>query len=111
MKIEKTELFTYLFMALGIVLLIFTFIMAYVLVIANLNLPTGLNLSESLGEILGPIAEALIKVLYLGVMGWVGSILTIRGIQLYRELKQMAKTKEPQIKELRQKKQETEQDS
>jgi hypothetical protein len=111
MKIEKTELFTYLFMALGIILLIFTFIMAYILVIANLSLPTGLNLSESLGEILGPIAEALIKVLYLGVMGWVGSILTIRGIQLHRELKQVQKTREPQIKESRQKREVTEQES
>jgi hypothetical protein len=106
MKIEKTELFTYLFLVLGIILLIFTFFMAYVLLIAKLDLSTGLNLSEALGEILGPIAESLIKVLYLGVMGWVGSILTIRGIQLLRESKQTPKPKEEPVKESKSKKQE-----
>lgn len=87
MKIEKPELVAYILIIVGLVLLIFTFIMAYLMLIADPNILPALNLSEALGEILGPIAVAIIRVMYLGVMGWVGSIATMRGIQLYKESK------------------------
>lgn len=92
MKFEKTELFAYVFLIIGVILLIFTFYMAFALLIANLSFLQGQNLSEALGDVLGPIAEALIKILYLGVMGWVGSIITIRGIQLLKEAREDKKT-------------------
>jgi hypothetical protein len=87
MKIEKPELVAYILITVGLVLLIFTFIMAYVMLIAETGILPAPNLSEALGEILGPIAEAIIRVMYLGIMGWTGSIATIRGIQLYKESK------------------------
>ena len=87
MKIERTELMAYILIAIGAILLIITFYMALTLLISELGILATPNLSEALGEILGPIAEALIKVLYLGVMGWTGSIATIRGIQLMKEAK------------------------
>lgn len=87
MKIEKPELVAYILIIVGLVLLIFTFIMAYIMLIADPNILPALNLSEALGEILGPIAVAIIRVMYLGIMGWVGSIATMRGIQLYKESK------------------------
>ena len=61
--------------------------MAFTLLTSELGILATPNLSEALGEILGPITKALIKVLYLGVMGWIGSIATIRGIQLIKEVK------------------------
>jgi hypothetical protein len=90
MKIEKPELVAYILLIVGLMLLIFTFIMAYLMLIANPNISSALNLSEALGEILGPITEAIIRIMYLGVMGWIGSIATIRGIQLYKESKPTA---------------------
>jgi uncharacterized membrane protein len=87
MKIEKPELVAYILMIVGLMLLIFTFIMAYIMLIADTGILPALNLSEALGEILGPIAEAIIRIMYLGIMGWIGSIATMRGIQLYKESK------------------------
>lgn len=86
-KIEKTVLVAYILLIVGVVLLIFTFAMAYIMLSSVLSILSAPDLSGALGEILGPLAEAIIKVLYLAVMAYVGSILTIRGIQLYREVK------------------------
>lgn len=91
MKIERPELVAYILIGVGIVLLILTFVMAFLLLTSLLDISAGGNLSDAIGDILGPIAEALIKVMYLGIMGWVGSIATIRGIQLIKEIKQPPK--------------------
>jgi len=91
MKIERTELIAYLLIGLGAFLLILTFVMAFSLVIAKISILSAPSLSETLGETLRLIAEALIRVMYLGIMGWMGSIATIRGIQLFREFKQVPK--------------------
>ncbi len=88
MKIEKPELVAFILIGVGLALLIFTFIMAYIMLIASIGILPAPNLSEALGEILGPIAEAIIRIMYLGIMGWAGSIATMRGIQLYKESKQ-----------------------
>ncbi len=88
MKIEKAEIAAYMLIVVGLVLLIFTFIMAYILLTSDFGIVFHqIDLSKALSEILGPIAAAIIRVLYLGVMGWAGSIATIRGIQLYKEIK------------------------
>lgn len=90
MKMEKAELMAYILIIVGVILLIFTFAMAFVMITAELGILPSSNLSEALGDIIGPIAAALIRVLYLGVMGWTGSIATMRGIQFYREAKRTA---------------------
>jgi len=88
MKIEKAELAAYILIIVGLVLLVFTFLMAYILLTSDFGMILHqIDLSRALSEILGPIAAAIIRVLYLGVMGWAGSIATIRGIQLYKEIK------------------------
>lgn len=87
MRIEKTALVAYILLIVGLVLLIFTFATAYIMLSSVLSILAAPDLSGALGKILGPLAEAIIKVLYLAIMGYVGSILTIRGIQLYKELK------------------------
>jgi len=100
---EKAELMSYILIIVGVILLIFTFVMAFVMITAELGVLASTNLSEALGEAIGPIAAALIRVLYLGVMGWTGSIATIRGVQLYKEAKRAglirAKKAEEQEKE------------
>jgi uncharacterized protein YqhQ len=87
MKVEKSELVAYILIGVGVVLLILTFVMAYLILTSVASLLTSQDLSKALGEILGPIAEAVVKVMFLGIMGWTGSIATMRGIQLYKESK------------------------
>lgn len=93
MKIEGTELAAFIILGIGTVLLILTFYMAFTLIVTELGIISALNLSETLGEILGPITEAIIKVMYLSVMGWIGSITTMRGIQLMKEARRAPQPK------------------
>ena len=100
MKIERAELVAYILIVAGLLLLVFTFVMAFLMLTAVLSIPTNMDLSRALGEILGPIAEAVIKIMFLGVMGWTGSIATMRGIQLYKEAKPaVAQTSKPEEKQ------------
>lgn len=87
MKTEKAELMAYILIAVGLLLLVITFIMAYLKLESVTSIMTSSDLSKALGEIFGPIVEAVIRIMFLGIMGWTGSIATIRGIQLYREAK------------------------
>ena len=34
------------------------------------------------GEALAPLIETCIRAIYLGIMGWIGSIVTRRGVQI-----------------------------
>lgn len=86
-KIEKPELVAYIMIATGLGLLILTFIIAALMLMSVVGIATAQDISKALGWILGPIAEAVIKIMFLGIMGWTGSIATMRGIQLYRESK------------------------
>lgn len=99
MKIERAELVAYILIVAGLLLLIFTFIMAFLMLTSVLSISTNMDLSRALGEILGPIAEAIIKIMFLGVMGWTGSIATMRGIQLYKEAKPAAAQPPPKPEE------------
>ncbi|MGC8998645.1 MAG: hypothetical protein ACP5JW_04510 [Candidatus Bathyarchaeia archaeon] len=87
MKIEKAELVAYTIIAVGLILLVITFIMAYLRLESVASIITSQNISEALGQIFGPIVEAVIRIMFLGIMGWIGSIVTMRGIQLYKEAK------------------------
>ncbi len=66
----------------GVALLFFTFISAYLFLIGVLSIPSTQGIVELFGVALAPLIEGAIRVLYLGVMGWIGSILTRRGIQI-----------------------------
>lgn len=94
MKIERPELIAYILIATGLVLLILTFVFAALMLMSGVGIATSQDLLEALGGILGPIAEAAIKIMFLGIMGWTGSITTMRGIQLYRESKPPAQPKQ-----------------
>jgi type IV secretory pathway VirB2 component (pilin) len=98
MKVEKPELMAYILIVVGLLLLVFTFAMAFLMLTSVLSITTGMDLSQVLGEILGPIAEAVIKIMFLGVMGWTGSIATMRGIQLYKESKPAVQMPKPEEK-------------
>jgi hypothetical protein len=87
MKIERAELVAYILVAVGLILLVITFVMAYLKLESVASIITSGDISEAMGKIFGPIVEAVIKIMFLGIMGWAGSIATMRGIQLYKEAK------------------------
>jgi hypothetical protein len=74
----------------GIGLLTITFISAYVFLVSNPSITASSDLVDTFGESLAPLIEASIRIMFLGVMGWIGSILTARGVQLLTQLKRLA---------------------
>jgi len=67
---------------IGVALLIFTFISAFVFLTENLQILATQNMAQTFGEALGPLIATCVRVMYLGVMGWIGSLITIRGITI-----------------------------
>jgi hypothetical protein len=70
----------------GVALLIFTFINAYGFLTQSLSIMASQDLVGTFGQALAPLIVACIRIMYLGVMGWVGSLLTIRGITIITHL-------------------------
>ena len=89
MKSDRNELIGLVILSIGLVFLIVTFYMAFLYLAEELDIITQPDLVKSLGEILGPIAEAIIRIMFLGVMGWIGSLTTIRGMQFLRVKKEL----------------------
>lgn len=75
----------------GIGLLAFTFISAYLFLIADSSITASSDLIDAFGSALAPLIGATIRIMYLGVMGWIGSGLTARGVQLVTQLKRLAR--------------------
>jgi len=64
----------------GLGLLLFTFAEAYQVFLSYGSLTSTSDLSSSMGTLL----YAAIQALFLGIMGWVGSLLMLRGIDFYK---------------------------
>jgi hypothetical protein len=70
-------------MAIGVFLLLFTFVITTNMFLSN-DLMSGLpsNMVQTFGETLAPAIALLSHAVYLGIMVWIGSELTIHGIDL-----------------------------
>lgn len=88
MRFEKVETSALIVLFLGVLLLAFTFFSAYGFLVGSLTILASSDLTELFGRALAPLIEAIIRILFLGVMGWIGSILTIRAIQLLKKDKE-----------------------
>jgi len=66
-------------LCIGVALLMFTFFSAYGFLTSDLSPISTQDLVQTFGEALGPLIAAAIHIMYLGVMGWVSSLITIRG--------------------------------
>lgn len=97
MKFDKVEVSGIIVLFIGVILLAATFISAYVFLSGKLSILASADLTELFGRALAPLIEAIIHILYLGIMGWVGSILTIRAVQLLKREKETVTT-QPQVK-------------
>jgi len=80
--ISKPEVPRFIVLLVGVVLLVFAFLNAYLFLQEDLSILSASGLEELFGEALGPLIGACIRVMYLGIMGWIGSTVTIRGVQL-----------------------------
>ena len=81
----------YIILLTGICLLAFTFISAYIFLINSQPITGSSDLVDTFGDSLAPLIEASIRIMFLGVMGWIGSILTSRGVQFLTQLRRLAK--------------------
>ena len=94
-KFDKIELSGLVVLFIGVILLAFTFFSAYLFLTGELSIPGTGDLLQSFGEVLGPLIEAIIHVLFLGIMGWIGSIVTIRAVQLLKQDKMQTTQQNP----------------
>jgi len=69
-------------LGIGLALLIFTFVSAYLFLNEGLTMIASQDLGQTFGEALVPLIATCVRVMYLGVMGWIGSLVTIRGVTL-----------------------------
>jgi apolipoprotein N-acyltransferase len=67
---------------IGVALLVFTFVSAYGFLTESLSIIASEDLMQTFGAALAPLIATCIRIMYLGVMGWIGSLLTIRGITI-----------------------------
>ena len=82
MKFDKPEISGILVLFIGVGLLAFTFLNAYWLLSEDISLIPSQDLVRAFGDALAPLIGAVIHIMYLGIMGWIGSLLTLRGIPL-----------------------------
>jgi len=69
-------------LCIGIALLIITFVSAYGFLTESIVPLSTQDLVQTFGGALGPLIAAAIHIMFLGVMGWIGSLVTIRGVTL-----------------------------
>jgi hypothetical protein len=67
---------------IGVSLLVFTFVSAYSFLSQSLNIIGSADLARTFGDSLAPLIATCIRLMYLGVMGWVASLMTIRGVTI-----------------------------
>jgi len=96
-KFEKVETSGLIVLFIGVIVLAATFYSAYLFLVADITILASVDLAELFGNALAPLIKAVIHVLYLGIMGWIGSILTIRAVQLLKKDKEPSQA-QPQPK-------------
>jgi hypothetical protein len=79
---NKPQLTGILILFIGCGLLAFTFINAFLFLQEPLSIIATGDLARVFGDALAPLIQACVRLMYLGIMGWIGSLLTIRGIPL-----------------------------
>ncbi len=92
---DKALVSGYVTLFIGVALLAFTFVSAYLFLSNDPSITGSPDLVTVFGDALAPLILTCIRIMYLGIMGWIGSLLTIRGVQLVTQLKHEAK---PEIK-------------
>ena len=85
---------------IGIALLSVTFIIACIHLQGDINVLPVPSLMASFGEALSPLIEAAIRIMYLGLMGWIASIVTAKGVTVLLQARLLDKTSLPKATKL-----------
>jgi hypothetical protein len=80
LRIKSSETSGITILLVGIALLSVTFIIACIHLQGDIDILPVPSFMASFGEALSPLLEAAIRVLYLGLMGWIASKVTAKGI-------------------------------
>ena len=80
--VDRVKLSGFIILFIGVGVLLFTVINAYMLLTDVQDILGSQDLINLFGEALAPLISYAIRALYLGIMGWIGSILTRRGVQI-----------------------------
>ena len=88
----------FILLFIGVAVLLFTFIQAFQLLMGFEDILGSSDLVNFFGEALAPLISYAIRALYLGVMGWIGSILTRRGVQILTNTPQIIQPTEKELK-------------
>ena len=75
----------YVIFSVGAAILIFTFYCAYTFLYSGISGEEFTDIVQIFGQALAPLISAAIRVMFLGIMGWIGSVLTSRGLSLLKE--------------------------
>jgi hypothetical protein len=69
-------------LSIGVALLIFTFVSAFGFLSDVMQILSTSDITQTFGNALSPLIATAIRIMYLGVMGWVASLITIRGVTI-----------------------------
>ena len=94
-RFDKIEISGILVLVIGVALLAFTFLNAYWFLQEPLSILGAAEFTQVFGEALTPLIVTCVRVMYMGIMGWIGSLLTLRGLALLTRPKMIV---EPQVK-------------
>ncbi len=98
LQIDSVKVSGFIILFVGVGVLLFTVYNAYLLMIGVLEIEWGSeDLMRFFGEALAPLIVYAVKALYLGIMGWIGSILTRRGVQTLTFKREETKAKTGQV--------------
>jgi outer membrane biosynthesis protein TonB len=93
---DKITLSGTIVLSIGVALLVFTFASTYGFLTQSLSILASSDLVQTFGEALAPLISTCIRVMYLGVMAWIGSLLTIRGVTIISQTRQTLATNMPE---------------
>jgi len=91
LRIKSSESSGITILLVGIALLFVTFIIACIHLQGGIIVLPVPSLMASFGEALSPLIEAAIRVLYLGLMGWIASIVIAKGVTALLQTKLLDK--------------------
>jgi len=72
---------------IGTTLLTITFIVTYLFLKEDVSILPIPSLIGAFGEASAPLIEASIRMMFLGIMGWIGSTITMRGTTVLLQVK------------------------
>jgi hypothetical protein len=91
LRIKSSEVSGIAILLVGIALLLITFLVACIHLHGDIKVLPVPSLMASFGEALSPLIEVAIRILYLGVMGWIASKVTAKGITVLLQAKLLDK--------------------